>query len=638
MSKKISMLAVAAILTLPGVMAEASEPVEERIEALTRELENLRGQVAEVQAANEKLAGEVQKKQASSPAAAPPAARIELEADLRNRLDFHRAETMAHWAATDVATGITTFTSAQPVMAGIAGMFPDVGTMLVNLGPAMADLDTWRATLVDMSVDGESPFTDSQEEALFYMFTNQEVSQMLTAMAAMPATTISDAMATPETLAAFMRNLSPAARQEIFTNMGFNPVPARKYENDTLWTTRLRLNMNAWATESIQFRARIVGYKGWGSQDHPMPETTEDGIHDISSPYFLNSRTFDGTVGRKPVGSELVLDRAFLSWWNVGGQPIWFSIGRRPTTDGPPAELRLGLGERQGTPVNFMDYPFDGLTIGYAYWNLPGIKDAPGRIRFCYGRGFEAGPQQKDTGLKDVDFAGINWDIYDKGNRFLNIQSFGAFNIFNVPGDTRFPNPIEQATGAGNGFLDRTNLGNIYHTSAVYMDKIKNLNYFLTLGWSRTDPKSVDELGNSLLSDFWDTPEEKNGYAVYAGIRYDIDAYRLKLGAEYNYGSENWLAFTPGHDDMYASKLATRGSAYEVYGIWDIPAGAAVSKVGKAFMRLGYQHIKHDYTYSGMWLGTPRDISGIKNDPLAAQFYAPLEQVDQVYLTLEAWF
>jgi hypothetical protein len=633
MNKKFSVLAVVAMLTLPGALVEAAEPVEQRLESLSSELEALRGQMAEMRAANQQLAGEVQRK-----------TRIELEADLRNRLDFHRGETAEHWAATDVATGIAAFTSAQPAVAGIAGMFPDINSMLANLGPAMADLETWRVAAAGMELpEGIELLNEKQQDALFFMFTNQEVGGMLTAMGAMPATTISDAMATPEALAGFMRNLSPAARQEIFTNMGFNPVPAQKYTNDTLWTTRLRLNMNAWATENIQFKARIVGYKAWGSQDHPMPETTEDGVHDISSPYFLNSRTFDGTVGRKPVGSELVLDRAYLSWWNVGGQPVWFSIGRRPTTDGPPAHQRLGV-DRQGTPVNFMDYPFDGLTIGYAYWNLPGLKDAPGRIRFCYGRGFEAGPQQKDTGLNDVDFAGINWDIYDKGHRFINIQSFGAFNIFNVPGDTRFPNPFEQAQLAENtdapvdGFLDRANLGNIYHTSAVYMDKVQNLNYFLTLGWSRTDPKRMDELGNSLLSDFWNTPEKKNGYSVYTGIRYDLDTYRLKLGAEYNYGSKNWLAFTPGHDDMYASKLATRGSAYEVYGIWDIPAGAAVSRVGRAFMRLGYQHIDYDYSYSGMWLGTPNKLDDIGNDPSKAQFYAPFDKVDQVYLTLEAWF
>jgi hypothetical protein len=82
-------------------------------------------------------------------------------------------------------------------------------------------------------------------------------------------------------------------------------------------------------------------------------------------------------------------------------------------------------------------------------------------------------------------------------------------------------------------------------------------------------------------------PTSENGYSIYAGIRYDIDNLGLKLGAEYNYGSQYWVAFTPGHDDLYMSKLATRGNAYELYMIYDLPTGEAISKFAKTFLRLG---------------------------------------------------
>lgn len=117
-----------------------------------------------------------------------------------------------------------------------------------------------------------------------------------------------------------------------------------------------------------------------------------------------------------------------------------------------------------------------------------------------------------------------------------------------------------------------------------------------------------------------------------------MDDLGLKFGAEYNYGSKYWLAFTPGHDDVYSSKLYTRGSVYELYTIWDLPSGESVSKFGKAFMRLGYQHYDYDYTYSGMWLGAPTEMGSDLNDPLTAQSYAPIESMDTVYLTLEAYF
>ncbi|OGR01949.1 MAG: hypothetical protein A2520_04380 [Deltaproteobacteria bacterium RIFOXYD12_FULL_53_23] len=525
--------------------------------------------------------------------------------------------------------------------------------MLAALGGALANPAALQAAL-----GGAGALTTAQATALWSMFTNGEVQTMLGGMGALPTTAITNAMASPQALAGLMKNLSPAARASIFTNMAYTPTAAATYDNDTLYTTRLRLNLRAKATEDVEVKARIVGYKAWGMQDSPTPEQDQDGVHNTDSPYFLNSRSFDGTTGRQPGNNLLILDRAYMNWNNIGGLPVWFSAGRRPTTDGPPAHLRMNSDERMATPVAYMDYPFDGATLGYAYNNLFGIEDAPGRIRFCYGRGFEAGPQQKNTGLSDVDFAGLNWDVYSKGNRFFNIQSFGAFNIFNVPGDTVFPNPLESAqktaydaniaagiagtsfgaSNPANTYLDRKNMGNIWQTAAVFMDKYQNLNYFLTGGWSHTQPKGMDEMGTSLLNDFWNPLESKDGYSFALGVRYDIPDSGLKLGAEFNHGSKNWLAFAPGHDDMYSSKMATRGNVYEVYGIYDIPSGEAISKYGKAWMRLGFQHYDYDYTYSGMWLGTPNKIGDIKNDPLAAQFYAPIESMNQVYLTFEASF
>lgn len=100
--------------------------------------------------------------------------------------------------------------------------------------------------------------------------------------------------------------------------------------------------------------------------------------------------------------------------------------------------------------------------------------------------------------------------------------------------------------------------------------------------------------------------------------------HNLKLGFEFNHGTKYWIGFTPGNDDLYAAKLATRGQVYEVYAIWDIPAGEAISKFGRAFIRFGYQHYRYDYTGSGFWLGAPVDIDELANDPLNAQFYTPV--------------
>ena len=120
-------------------------------------------------------------------------------------------------------------------------------------------------------------------------------------------------------------------------------------------------------------------------------------------------------------------------------------------------------------------------------------------------------------------------------------------------------------------------------------------------------------------------------------MRYDINE-DVKVGAEYNWGSEYWLGLTPGHDDMYNSKLATRGHVGELYMIYNIDAGEALSDYAQAFIRLGAQYYKYDYSGSGSWLGAPVDVDDLQTDPLYAQFYPALDDMSQVYLTFEAYF
>lgn len=454
-------------------------------------------------------------------------------------------------------------------------------------------------------------------------------------------------------------------RLDIMSGLGYGMRPAATYTNDTIALNRFRLNLRAKATENMEIKATFVVYKAWGMENNPVdyynnfglsdPMETTGGVGgkvtDTTGPFLYNTVNFDGNNTRVPTNNLLKVDRMFANWNNVFDMPFWFSAGRRPTTDGPPAQFKLGADKRMATPMAFMDYPFDGMTIGYA-WRNPW----PGRGRFCAGRGFESGPTISGEGVNDTDFAGFAFDLYKKDNAFLYLQTFGAFNMMNVPDNVMFWNPLERAmlqfnqeatdageritfANPGNGILDRANLGNIYHTDAVWYDTIGKWDYFAAAGWSRTDPSGYDEVGVGLLSIWWDPDvlKERDGFAGYVGTRYTLDDLGLKVGAEFNYGSKYWIAFTPGNDDLYAAKLATRGWATEAYLIWDIPAGEMISKFGKAFFRLGWIHYNYDYSGSGFWLGAPDNLDDL-NDPLKAQFNAPAKTVDSAYLTYEAWF
>ncbi|MCD6389427.1 MAG: DUF3373 domain-containing protein [Desulfobulbaceae bacterium] len=411
-------------------------------------------------------------------------------------------------------------------------------------------------------------------------------------------------------------------------------------KNDTLFTNRFRLNMRVKATENVEFKARLAMYKAWGTNTQPPGLTT------------FGYPSFDGTSSREPNDSTLRVDRAFVNWNNIGGQPIWFSIGRRPTTDGPAAQVRLGydIDERLATPTAYMDWPFDGIAVGYAYSDLFGMDNWPGRVRICYGRGFENSLQYNDeaSSLNDTDFAGISWDVYKKGNRLAYIQSFMVFNAFSFPefDDGNLNDQFGGFMMPMYGTADRQNVGDLVHSSAVYQDKWENLNFFVSGGWSRTLPDDDTGMFNDWLGAvgamqggpaYSPNTDDEDGYNIWVGTRYDMDELGLKLGLEYNYGSKYWVGMTPGHDDMYSAKLGTRGDVYEAYLIWDLPTGEAISKYAKTFVRLGYQHYEYDYSGGTDWNIKPYDLDKSEGDQYG-MFVPTLKRADQVYLTFEAFF
>jgi hypothetical protein len=624
--KKFTTMMLAGMLALPALASAAEADLEKRVQELESKLATMK----------------------ENSESWDLSSRIQWSGDFRFRADYVKGDAPSHYTALDIGDGVAGVLDAgqngMPKLLAAFGL--TAASPLANL---MGGLPPTPAAFI-AAAEGAG-LTARQATDLAAIFYNPTVGAAMGGMAAGGATigNVASAFGSTQALVAFMQRFPADTRAAIFAGLynGYQVQPATSHTNDTIYTNRLRLNMRAKAMENLEFKARLAMYKIWGMQSNAVDYSYNAGMG--GGPFMLSSMAIDGAASRQPKDSVLRVDRAYMNWNAIGGTPFWFSIGRRPVTDGPPAHLRMGLDERMATPISYMDYAFDGSTLGYAYENLFGIPDAPGRVRFCYGRGFEAGPTPDGNGLNDVDFGGISWDVYDKGSRFFGLQSFGAFNMFNVPDGANFVNPVEfgtyQITGkydptdpSKNNLLDRANLGNIYHTSAVYISKVRDFNYFLTGGWSRTDATGVDELGTSLLGSWWEEPTNHNGYSVYMGARYDLNDLGLKLGAEYNWGSEYWISFTPGHDDLYASKLATRGSVYELYTVYDIPAGAAISKYSKAFIRLGYQHYDYKYTGSGFWLGRPEKVDDLANDPLKAQFYTPLKKMDQVYLTMEAWF
>ncbi|MCF1439195.1 MAG: DUF3373 family protein, partial [Shewanella sp.] len=171
--------------------------------------------------------------------------------------------------------------------------------------------------------------------------------------------------------------------------------------NDLFYTTRLRLDLNARVWDNVSFAGRLSMYKNWGDST---------GVQVFDS---WRSFSMDGTNSGNTSGDWLRVERAYFDWKNIGGSEFYLSIGRRPSTYGPPSHLRENE-KRGGTPSgHLVNFNFDGATLGYKLGELTGIEGQV--VRFCYGQGFESqwgnGELFGNLITKDTHLGGFNIDV-----------------------------------------------------------------------------------------------------------------------------------------------------------------------------------------------------------------------------------
>lgn len=408
-------------------------------------------------------------------------------------------------------------------------------------------------------------------------------------------------------------------------------VPAYKPENNTLYSNRFGLDLGAKVTQDVSVSAHLAMYKVFGSQ-------IEGAVTNAGNAPFFADRVgvFDGTLSHVPSNSYLNVDRVYATWSNIADKEIWFSVGRRPTTNGAPNNLRLNTARpgNGGTPALLVDYAFDGMTLGYA----PDIDGLPGAFaKLCYGRAFESGFQTPvNNSLKDTDMLGIAVVPIDSDPLRVWVQWNRAFNIFDAP--------VMNNTYFGNTAV-KTNLGNMDWLGAGFMSTFKkvgpgNLHVFGDVASSITHPNgnvSAQFGFQGLLTGAFfgpEAPTSKRGTAVALGMRYDLPS-QTKLGLEYNHGSKNWQTFAPAADDMWTAKVGTRGEVYEAYVIQELDRQPISSFFSKTFFRLGVQHYNFKYTGSNNWVGAPVQISDVNGQMMAT---TPLENATNVYATFEVKF
>lgn len=392
-----------------------------------------------------------------------------------------------------------------------------------------------------------------------------------------------------------MGNFPPELQQQLFgLLLPETFVPERKANNSILYTNRFRLNLDSQVTENMSFHARLSMYKVWGDST---------GVQVFNGqPTSLN---VDGTTAGVPNSDQIRVDRAYFSWNNMGGSNFFLSIGRRPSSNGPPLNYREDE-LRGGTPSGaLIDYQFDGITFGYKLGNNT-------ILRFCYGLGYESGFGNGDLikmpsdRLKDVHFLGGNFDIWSSDGWLIQATLARAFNVtdgFN--GLTVLPN--NPLTGDEIGaplvmrFTPSTNLGNINLAGVTVTRSYKQFDLFGSLNYSGVRPNGDSTPFGGLLSDPFDIAVDRDGYMIYLGARFRFgEDEKTKLGFEFNHGSKYWFNFAQAQDDIIAPKTNTRGEVFEVY---------LTHRINSRFILKG-NYINYNYRYSGSgWhLGAPQSL------------------------------
>lgn len=390
----------------------------------------------------------------------------------------------------------------------------------------------------------------------------------------------------------------PAMQQQLMSYlMPLAYVNKYNYNNQIMYTNRLRLNLDSQISENLSFSGRLSMYKTFGDSTGAQVFNGQPNTLDI-----------DGNTARVPNSDILRVERAFFTWSKIGGSPFYLSIGRRPSTDGPPMNLRQDE-PRGGTPMgSLIDYQFDGITAGYHIGENT-------TLRICYGLGYESGFGNGDVlkspadRLSDVHFLGGNIDIWATDNTLIQATFARAYDVtdgFN--GSVVFPvNPLtgDPIPAFMMRFTPSTNLGDIGLFGFLAQHRFGKWDVFGNVNWSGTRPRpDVTTAFGGLMSDPFESPTDHNGYMAYFGTRYNFgEEGRTKVGFEFNHGSKYWFNFAQAADDIIGPKTSTRGNVYETY---------LTHRINPHFI-LKADYIYYDYQWSGSgWhVGAPKKLDSV---------------------------
>lgn len=386
-----------------------------------------------------------------------------------------------------------------------------------------------------------------------------------------------------------------------YDNIQYEMANGDKYDNDSLFSNRLWLNMDYAATENLSFTGQLAYNKIFGERTYNTNNTTA-------------MEGFDWVSNESAYNDELRVRTAYFFYKDdefLGADIPWtVSIGRRPSTEGHLINFRDDVGA--SSPLaHTVNVEFDGASAKFGTEELIGLDGS--YIKFCAGRGMsEAEPRFSSTPyagseskLDSIDMIGVILVPYDDKQYSSGFQYTYANNLIDLA------NPMDPNQGfdtvgglhTATGFVMVNGIGDGIN------DFLDDTMFFVSGAMSITDPETGTGEQGMLGS-----MDSETGYSYWIGTQFpSLISDEGRWGAEFNHGSNYWRPITYGEDTMIGSKIAARGDAYELYFTEPLVDDILT-------FQLRYTYIDYDYAGSngffGSTSGTPMNVASSMMTPM----------------------
>lgn len=331
------------------------------------------------------------------------------------------------------------------------------------------------------------------------------------------------------------------------------------------------------------------------------------------------------TAASENVPTAMELDRAYVDYFFGSlDTPMVFSAGILPTSGGSSSNLIEGTTRKSLFPSLMFDSNMMGgiFTADLSRW--AGADHT--FLRLVAGKAFTSDPSRfyyqcnRET-IQNMDITGLFLEtslgllqdntVYLGLNRAGNIKATPYLGASSAGTDLKNGEGLGEIVNLGAGIEARKVKGSrldlFFHYALSLPDGNGNV---LDFAGPHVDPATgvaYHEDGSEAFTSgtYAEGPMiDGDGHAYHTGFRYGF-ANGVRIGGEYNRGSETWWSVTQGSEDVF-NKLATRGDAWE--GYVTVPLGRSLS------VRTGYLQIHEEYTGSGWHFGQPAEKDGVQKN------------------------